>query len=226
MRHNAPMFEGPVEVILPIGFLIILLVIYLLQKKTKPLTGQDVALKLGIIYKQGQSARLLSSFGFINRMNYGKKRHILNTFEGRYKKYDIVVFDLRYETLSIDKNGSADIYSFYVLQLPKKFPEVTIYREGFISKIKQLTGANDIDFESYEFSRKFRVRSIEPKFAYDFCNARLIEYLLENTDLSLEIDRNALCLSFNAPLKFDDIERDLKRLVAIRNLMPNYLFEE
>ena len=118
-----------------------------------------------------------------------------------------------------------DPYSFYTLELPCCFSEVTIYKEGLLSKVIQSTGHNDIDFESHEFSRKFRIRSPDPKFAYDFCNARMNEYLLQNTDLSIEIDRNILCISFDKPLKFEEVEFNLKRLLQIRSLMPDYLFD-
>ncbi|MBT8041537.1 MAG: hypothetical protein KJN98_00040, partial [Pontiella sp.] len=96
---------------------------------------------------------------------------------------------------------------------------------GLISKLKQLSGDNDIDFESHEFSSKFRVRSPNPKFAYDFCNARMIEYLLKNTDLSIEIDHDILCISFGQPLVFEEVERNLERLLKIRSLIPDYLLD-
>ncbi len=227
MQNSAPMFEGPAELIVFGIFLIAIIIMALLPKnKTRPPTGDDVAEKLGLKYSKGHSDHMISRFSFINRMNYGRKKFVLNTLEGRYSQQDVVVFDLRYDTCSIDKNGPADWYTFYILKLPREVPEATIYHEGYISKIKQLTGANDIDFESHEFSRTFRVRSADAQFAYDFCNARMIDYLQENTDLSIEVDQDALCLSFNKPLEFEDVERNLKRLVTIRNLMPDYVFEE
>jgi len=132
---------------------------------------------------------------------------------------------MRYESSNMGPRDCPEYYSFYFLQLPAALPEVTIYHEGFISKLKQLSGDSDIDFESYEFSRKFRVRSASPKVAYDFCNARMIEYLLANPDLSIELDRNFLCISFDKRLRSEEIENNLNRLLAIRALMPAYLFD-
>ena len=39
-------------------------------------------------------------------------------------------------------------------------------------------GYQDIKFESAEFSKTFCVRSPDKKFAYDVCNAKMMEYLL------------------------------------------------
>ncbi|MCX5637551.1 MAG: hypothetical protein NTX52_07645 [Planctomycetota bacterium] len=101
---------------------------------------------------------------------------------------------------------------------------MVIGSEGFFSKIAQALGYDDIDFESYEFSRKFCVRSPDKKFAYDVCNARMIEYLLSNTDLTIEIEGGALAVSFNSRLATEQIEPNLNRLITIRSLLPEYLF--
>ena len=105
------------------------------------------------------------------------------------------------------------------------FPELKIGSEGFFSKLGQALGYDDIDFESHEFSRKFCVRSGDKKFAYDVCNAQMIEYLLSNPDLTIEIEDNALAISFSRRLEPEQIETNLNRLVKLRSLMPNYLFE-
>ena len=101
---------------------------------------------------------------------------------------------------------------------------LTIAREGVFSKIAQAFGYDDIDFESHEFSRKFCVRSKDKKFAYDVCNARMIEYLLANDDLNIEIEGMALAIGFGDTLAPERIEPNLQRLVQLRGLMPYYLF--
>ncbi len=195
------------------------------KKRKVPLKGADVARKLGLKFNPAGQENLVDRYSFINRMRYGKKRHARNVLGGFYRKQRVTVFELRYEASGIDKYSPADYYSFYLLELPRSFPETTIYKEGLVSKLYQATGHSDIDFESYEFSRKFRVRGKNPRFAYDFCNARMIEYLIGNTDLGIEIDRNVLCISFNKPLRFEEVEHNLDRLLAIRSRMPDYLFE-
>ena len=61
--------------------------------------------------------------------------------------------------------------------------------------------------------------------AYDICNAQMIEYLLANDDLTIEIEDSALAISFSRRLEPEQIEMNLERLVKIRSLMPNYLFD-
>jgi hypothetical protein len=102
---------------------------------------------------------------------------------GNYRGHEILAFDYHYETDSTDSKGHRNTnhhwFSFYLLFLPRSVPDLTIVPEGIFSKIAQAFGYDDIDFESAEFSRKFCVRSADKKFAYDICNSRMIEYLLQ-----------------------------------------------
>ena len=227
MHSTTPAMENPVGLILIAAMLISILVIHLRYSKKRkiPLKGSDVAQKLGLKFNPIEQESLIESYSFINRMRYGKKRHAQKVFSGIFHKQPVTIFELRYEISGIDKNSPPDYYSFYLLELPRSFPEITLYKEGLISKLYQLAGHGDIDFESYAFSRKFRVRGKDARFAYDFCNARMIEYLESNTDLSIEIDRNVLCISFNKQLCFEEVEHNLDRLLEIRARMPDYLFE-
>ena len=85
-------------------------------------------------------------------------------------------------------------------------------------------GYQDINFESAEFSKAFNVRSPDKKFAYDVCNAAMMEYLLANRDLSVELENEAIALAFSSRLAAEQIELNLQRLVEIRSRLPEYLF--
>ena len=114
--------------------------------------------------------------------------------------------------------------SFFILTLPAVFPDLTIRRENFFTKVAEVFGYQDIKFESAEFSKAFCVRSPDKKFAYDVCNAKMMEYLLANRDLSVEIENQVLALAFNTRLSVEQVESNLQRLVEIRSRLPEYLF--
>ena len=113
---------------------------------------------------------------------------------------------------------------FIILTLPAVFPDLTIRRENFLTKVAGVFGYQDIKFESAEFSKAFCVRSPDKKFAYDVCNAKMMEYLLANRDLSVEIENQVLALAFNTCLSAEQVESNLQRLVEIRSRLPEYLF--
>ncbi len=187
-----------------------------------------LAAKLGLRFDQSHNRDLARRYKFLDKLRQGSNRYAFNILSGGYKDHEITVFDFHYETHSTDSKGHRQThhhyFSFFILCLPISFPELKIAREGFFSKVAQAFGYDDIDFESHEFSRKFCVRSADKKFAYDVCNARMLEYLLANDDLTIEIENEALAISFSSRLSAEQIEPNLNRLIQFRSLMPGYLF--
>ena len=196
------------------------------QKRREELTA--LARRLGLNYRADNDAALADRFAFLNALAQGSNRYAFNMLAGGYQGHEVLVFDYHYETQSTDAKGNPQThhhyFSCFILLLPRSFPELRITHEGWLSKIAQAFGYDDIDLESAEFSRAFCVRSKDKKFAYDVCHAQMMEYLLANRDLSIEIEDRALALAFGAPLSAAEIEANLRRLFEIRSRLPEYLF--
>jgi len=209
-----------------IGFVAIFIVVAIMahlaaQKRRQEMAA--LATRLGLRFDPSKRRDLARQYEFIDRMRAGRNRYAFNILSGHYQGHDVLVFDYHYKTGS-GKNTHHHYLSFFILRLPISVAELTIGPEGFFSKIAQAVGYDDIDFESHEFSRKFCVRSRDKKFAYDVCNAQMIEYLLAHPDLTIEMDRDTLAISFARRLKLEQIEPNLQRLIQVRSLLPEYLF--
>lgn len=187
-----------------------------------------LAARLGLSFYPDKDRRLATTYRFLNQLAKGDDRYAFNVLRGRYDDESVHIFDYHYETSSTDSKGNRQTQSHYLssflLKLPMSFPELTIVREGLLSKLAQAFGYDDIDFESAEFSRKFCVRSKDKKFAYDVCHTRMMEYLLVNSDLNLEIEGDTLALVFDGQMSIPQIEYNLGRLLKVRRMMPEYLF--
>jgi hypothetical protein len=207
-----------VEPLLIIGFVAIFITVlvvgYISALKRREAMAA-VAAKLGLQFMPGKDRYMARQYRFLDKLRRGSNRYAFNIMSGGYQGNKVLLFDYHYKT------GSGKNTHHYYISF---FPELVIGPEGIFSKIAQAVGYDDIDFESHEFSRKFCVRSHDKKFAYDICNARMIEYLLSNTDLSIEIEDRALAISFNSRLSPEQIEPNLNRLITIRSLLPDYLF--
>jgi hypothetical protein len=188
----------------------------------------ELAVRLGLEFNPANDSELADRFGFLDKLAQGSNRYAFNVLSGSYRQNQVLVFDYHYETHSTDSKGHRQThhhyFSFFILLLPVHFRELKITREGLLSKFAQALGYEDIDFESAEFSRTFCVRSKDRKFAYDVCNAQMMEYLLANLDLSIEIEGPALALAFDTRLSAGEIETNLSRLLEIRLRLPDYLF--
>jgi len=234
-----------VQPLIIVGFIALIVVLgilgYISAAKRRQAMA-TLAAKLGLRFDPNKNWDIAQRYSFLDKLRSGSNRYAFNIMAGNYQGHDVSLFDYHYETHSTDSKGRRQThhhyFSFFILHLPASlpdlrrtpyggqagFPELIIGPEGFFSKIAQAIGYDDIDFESYEFSRKFCVRSTDKKFAYDVCNARMIEYLLSNTDLTIEIEGDALAISFSSQLAPERIEPNLNRLIALRSLMPEYVF--
>ena len=214
----------PNLILLVIPVFIIVFVYALISARKRRQAMAAIAERHGFAFAPERNTNFAERYGFLDKLRSGHNRYAYNIMQGRYEGHDVTLFDYHYTT-GTGKNRSDHNISCFILRLPKSFPELVICKEGLLSKIVQAVGFDDIDFESHEFSRKFCVRSKDKKFAYDVCNARMIAYLLENPDLTIEIEFDTLALTFRRRLKPEQIDPNLERLVRIRSLMPDYLFD-
>jgi hypothetical protein len=211
-----------------VGVFIALAIFGALQAKKRREALATLAASLGLRFDPERDSSIDERYSFLSKLNTGSNRYASNRLSGHYRDHAVEAFDYHYETYSTDSKGRRQThhhhFSYFILQLPRRFPETTITREGLFSKIAQAFGYDDIDFESAEFSRKFCVRSRDKQFAYDICHARMMDYLLANDDLNVEIDEHCLATFFSGHLGAPLIARNLDRLVEIRNLFPDYVW--
>jgi hypothetical protein len=162
-------------------------------------------------------------WGFLSRLDQGEGRYAFNVLRGTYHEQRLFVFDYHYQTLS-GKSVEDHYSTMLMLVCQEAFPRVTIGPERLFSRWVAAFDGEDVQFESAEFARVFRVRSEDKRFAYDVCNAQMIEYLLANRDLQVEIQGPVLLLVFEPQLPVGQIEFNLQRLIEIRSRLPEYLF--
>ncbi len=202
--------------------------IYGVIRARKRLEGLfELAQRLGLNFSAAEDYGLADRYGFLKQLAQGENRYARNVLSGTYQQNQVLAFDFHYETYTQGKSGRQTHhhwFSFFILTLPAVFPDLTIRRENFFTKVAEVFGYQDIKFESAEFSKAFCVRSPDKKFAYDVCNAKMMEYLLANRDLSVEIENQVLALAFDTCLSVEQVESNLQRLVEIRSRLPEYLF--
>ncbi len=224
------MSPGAVALVVVFALVVIALGVlgYLREKKRRE-AFQALAARLGMRYV-ARDRSLAKRYRFLDKLRQGTNRYAFNILEGEFKGYPVKAFDYHYETHSTDSKGRRTThhhyFSFFILEQEKEFPELRIYPEGLLSKLGQMLGFDDIDFESIEFSKAFCVRSRDRKFAYDICHTRMMEYLLAHRDLSLEIEGRCVAMSFPRRLDVEEIPRRLEQLVEIRQLFPEYLYRD
>jgi hypothetical protein len=220
------MNHGPPPPPLLVVIILIILVIVFFRSKTGTYKPEEVRLKelaalakkLGLHFNPLSDFKLLEKFSFISWLRRGDPniRYAQNILYGHYQNYSITVFDYIF--------GTGFHWSAFVLEMNTNFPDVLISHESKESRIAETFGSQQIAFESSEFSRTFRVRASDRKFAFDVCHAQMMEYLLANQDLTIEVSGSIVAILFEDWLHPKKIESNLSRLIEIRKLLPHYLF--
>jgi len=203
------------------------------RQKSRVVAMKTKARRLGLMFDPTKNKSTAGQFRFLDKLAKGRggsERYSLNIVRGDYRGHPVTLFDYHWLSDNVvwwwAPSWRQHLYvSFLVVDLSRPFPELTLAREGFFSKIAQAVGFDDIDFESAEFSRRYLVRSNDKKFAYDFCNAQMIDYLLDKPTTSIEVEKHALAVCFDSQYRASEVEPHLGHLIQIRSLMPNYLFD-
>jgi hypothetical protein len=112
----------------------------------------------------------------------GDGRGVENVMWGAWQDLECRLFDYWYYDESTDSKGnrSRTYHRFSCVMSPVEAScsHLTLGKENLFTRIGDHLGFRDIELESEEFNRAFTVRSPDRKFAVDFCDARMMQWLL------------------------------------------------
>ncbi len=112
----------------------------------------------------------------------GDGRGAENVMWGSYKGLECRAGDFWYYTESTDSKGNRQRnyrrFTCFAMQVPAQFPGLEVARENIATRLADHAGMRDIEFEIEEFNKAFNVKSRDRKFATDFCDQRMIRFLL------------------------------------------------
>jgi hypothetical protein len=118
-------------------------------------------------------------------------------------------------------------FGFVAIELPVPMPgRLLLRRETLSDRLADIGESNDIDFASAAFSKRFFVAASERKFANDFFDPRMIDFLLDNEPPVIRIvDRFILLTRDDRPLKVDEVELMLDWTRRFVEHVPRMLWE-
>ena len=140
-----------------------------------------------------------------------------------------VAFDYSYkETHSNGKTTTTTTYKFavYATDLPAALPYLSVEPEGLWDKAVKLFGAEDLDLESDEFNRRYRVRASDPKTAYDVLNARTMEALLAVHGVDFRIQGAWIIAVERSELHADVLPARVEVLRGIVERVPSFVWSD
>ncbi|GAA1549118.1 hypothetical protein GCM10009804_01860 [Kribbella hippodromi] len=127
----------------------------------------------------------------------GDNWRVKNVLSGPYNGHPMVAFDYSYQTHSTDSKGrrttTTHKYGVVVLQLPGALPHLEVTHEGiFGGAVANAFGFRDLQFESDQFNRAFRVKADDERFGHAVVTPRMMELLLARGEIGWRIEGNSL----------------------------------
>jgi hypothetical protein len=162
--------------------------------------------------------------------NQGYARNAENVMTGKVGGRDLVAFDYSYKEDSTDSEGhsTTSTYCFGVVALgmPCPLPELELYPEHVFSRIGHALGMQDIELESEEFNRRYRVKCPDPKLATDVLTPRTMEMLIAAPKMHFRFVGGDVVCYESGQLKAPDV---LVRAGALERLIdgvPSFVWKD
>ena len=222
----------PVEVLLFIVFFLLFVLVgfFAHQSEQKRLGALErFAVAQGWSFSTEQEREWDARFPEITLFNTGHSRYAANFLRGDFHGHWATICDYHYaQTTSNGKSTTTTHYHYtcYVLELPRRFGWLNVTKEGFLAKLAQAVGFDDIDFESAEFSRRYCVHAGSKKFAYDVIHVGMMEFLLAHPGLYFSVSGRHLLISYKGQQKAEKHPARLRLLLGIRERFPEYLLTD
>ena len=160
----------------------------------------------------------------------GDHRRADNVLAGRYGERDMVAFDYSFQTHSTDGKGNSSTTTHRstvcALRLQAYLPDLELSPESVLTRMAGAVGFADVELESEDFNRRYRVKARIPKFAYDVLNPRTMTALLARRPLHLRIrGADALCWE-DGRLQPAELMERLSTLALLVDGIPSFVWSD
>lgn len=188
------------------------------------------AARRGLRFSPGEDAGMDGRFPHFDCLQNGDNRYAYNVSEGTLNGRDLRAFDYHYQTYSRDSKGRRQThhhhFSALILRTGLPLKPLFLRPEGFLDRLGELVGWDDIDFESAEFSRRFYVKAPERRWAFDVISQETMELLLASPEFKLEMEKGDLILWRDGMLGPEALDQALELGEGILARLPRDLLRQ
>jgi hypothetical protein len=155
----------------------------------------------------------------------GTARRATDAVLGTFGPYRALSFTYGWTTGS-GKNRARHTAHVVALALPTYLPRLQLTADGLGAKIATALGGQDIEFESDDFNRRWRVEANDPKFAHDVLHPRLLERLAapQTPHVGIRIEGTDILAWASGPTDTDRLAPVLGTLRAVVDATPRFVW--
>lgn len=215
----------------PFLFLIVLVlgigIAAFLHQKKRRREYEEWAAGRGFLLDSRHDYSMEQAYPALGCLRSGSDRYAYDILTGQWLGRSIRAFHYHYETYSRNSKGhrTTHHHRLTVVSVHSDVPlqQLNIRSEGLLDKFASFFGAEDINFESAEFSRRHHVSAENRRWAYDVLHARSIEYLLGRPPRNIQLYSDFASAWFSSTYDPQQIEESLDTLCGLLDLIPDYV---
>jgi len=159
----------------------------------------------------------------------GDHRRAKNIITGTAKA-PFAAFDYTYQTHSSDGRGGRTTtthhYAVTALEMAAFLPTLQVTPENVLTRIGHSLGLDDIDLESEDFNRRFRVHASDRKFASDVLTPRTMQALLARPTIGWRISGTDILTWAEGRLSPLDVTKALSTLELVVDGIPSFVWKD
>lgn len=159
----------------------------------------------------------------------GFGRRASNAIRGVHLDRPFVAFDYRYkEQQGSGKERRTVTYRFSITVVEHGVvtPGLVVDPENFLERFAGRIFNSDIELESEDFNRAFRVNSPDRRFASAVLHPRMMEHLMRFQELGWRLEGDAMLLVEDGRYDPSGIDGRLAVMDSILDLVPEFLWRE
>jgi len=164
-----------------------------------------------------------------NPFGEGDHRRAKNVITGS-AKLPFSAFDYSYQTHSSDGRGGRTTtthrYAVTALEFSGLLPTLQVTPESVFTRIGHSLGLDDIDLESEDFNRRFRVHANDRKFASDVLTPRTMQALLTRPMLSWRITGTDILSWAEGSMTAVGVTAALSTLQLVVDGIPSFVWKD
>lgn len=167
-----------------------------------------------------------SGFPFGQGSSRRQESVLQGTFNGQRCATFAHVFEIRRRG---DRSAMAtQAYQVTLAELPVALPRIDIVPENVPAAIAKALGGGDVDVESHEFNRRFRVITQDQRYAHAVLDPRMIERLLypDMDGLGVRIDGGAVYVWSMGRQGADSLAHRLGVVSGIARRIPDHVLRQ
>lgn len=195
------------------------------------------------MYERSRHARRLKEFADLHGWSYresgdellagltgypfgtGENRVVQDVVEGTYSGVTVASYTYCYEQKVAGEHAGEQIFTVTQARLPAPFPRIDLVPEDAGTRVLSQFGLADIDLESAEFNRLWRVLCSDKRYAIDVVDPRMMQVLLRGHQpgVAVRIDGDRLFAWSAGIAKIDDLSRRMDLVAGASKAIPAHV---